>query len=209
MRKMSQTTVYILLACALLLPLLAALALRLLGERLSQQFGNLIAGLLVALAIGSVFLLAQANIGRLNIGNLTLVLPNQRSEAAPIIFEAVTPDTELPTVAVPPTLTPRPSATAVPTRTPTPEPTATATPESSPTLEPTATPEPTAIPEPTATPESPPAESSRQTYTVQPGDTLRSIAEDFGVSVADLLAANDLTPEEADTIRPGQELVIP
>ena len=90
--------------------------------------------------------------------------------------------------------------TSEPTPEPTPEPTATPTPE--PTLAPT--------PEPTATPEPPtPAPAGPRTYTVQPGDTLRSIAESFGVSVAALLDANDLSAEEADNLRIGQELVIP
>lgn len=200
---MSQTIAYILLACALLVPILGALGLRLLGERISEQLGNAIAGLLVLLAIASVFVLARADVSRLNIGNLTLVLPNQRPNSAPIIFEDVAPDPEVPTVAVPPTLTPRPSVTALPTRTATPLPTATDAPEAS------ATPELTATAEPTATAQPAPAEGGQQRYTVQPGDTLRSIAEQFNVSVADLLAANDLTAEEADTIRPGQELIIP
>jgi LysM repeat protein len=38
---------------------------------------------------------------------------------------------------------------------------------------------------------------------------LRSIAAQFDVSVEALLEANDLTPEEADALRVGQELVIP
>ena len=36
-----------------------------------------------------------------------------------------------------------------------------------------------------------------------------NMLERFGVSVADLLEANDLTPEEADSLRVGQELIIP
>jgi LysM repeat protein len=95
-----------------------------------------------------------------------------------------------------PTLTPRPSATATATSTPPPSATPTLTPEP-----PTATPEP-----PTATPE-PPAGGRR--YTVQSGDSLRSIAEQFGVSVEALLQANNLTAAEGDALRVGQELVIP
>ena len=44
-------------------------------------------------------------------------------------------------------------------------------------------------------------------YTVQPGDTLWSIATRHKISVEDLLRANGLTEE--DTIRPGQPLRIP
>ncbi|HEU5087482.1 MAG TPA: LysM peptidoglycan-binding domain-containing protein, partial [Roseiflexaceae bacterium] len=54
-----------------------------------------------------------------------------------------------------------------------------------------------------------PAPAAERRYTVQPGDTLRSIAEQFNVSVAALLEANDLTPAQADNLRPGQELIIP
>ena len=59
---------------------------------------------------------------------------------------------------------------------------------------------------PTAAP--PPAREP-QKYTVQAGDTLRSIAEKFNVSVTTLIDTNKLTPAEADSLRVGQELVIP
>lgn len=45
------------------------------------------------------------------------------------------------------------------------------------------------------------------TYTVQEGDTLGAIAERFGVTIADLVAANGLA--DPDLIYPGQELTIP
>jgi LysM repeat protein len=44
---------------------------------------------------------------------------------------------------------------------------------------------------------------------VQPGDTLRTIAERNGVTVEALLRANNLTPAAADNLRVGQELIIP
>ena len=44
-------------------------------------------------------------------------------------------------------------------------------------------------------------------YTVQPGDTLRTIAEQFGVSVGALLAANQLA--DPDALAVGQVLAIP
>jgi murein DD-endopeptidase MepM/ murein hydrolase activator NlpD len=44
------------------------------------------------------------------------------------------------------------------------------------------------------------------TYTVQTGDTLSSIAEEFGISLNTLLWANDLSVRS--TIRPGSELTI-
>ena len=46
-------------------------------------------------------------------------------------------------------------------------------------------------------------------YTVQPGDTLRSIAAQFNVSVTAIVEANKLTPQQADSLRVGQELIIP
>lgn len=93
------------------------------------------------------------------------------------------------------------TATAIPTDTP--APTSTATPEPTDTPEPSATLEPTDTPEPTPT-----ATPEPQTYTVQGGDTLLSIAQSFGVTVDAILQAN---PEISDPelIRPGQEIVIP
>jgi len=45
------------------------------------------------------------------------------------------------------------------------------------------------------------------TYTVQAGDFCGTIAEQFGITVEALIAANDL--DEACTIFPDQELIIP
>ena len=44
-------------------------------------------------------------------------------------------------------------------------------------------------------------------YTIQQGDTLSAIAKSFGVSVADIVAANGLP--NADAIQAGQKLAIP
>lgn len=44
-------------------------------------------------------------------------------------------------------------------------------------------------------------------YTVQQGDTLSAIATSFGVTVADIVAANGLA--NADAIQAGQKLAIP
>ncbi len=51
-----------------------------------------------------------------------------------------------------------------------------------------------------------PAPGNGQTYTVKSGDTLTSIAAQFGVSVRSLRTANNLT---TDRIRVGQQLKIP
>jgi LysM repeat protein len=46
-----------------------------------------------------------------------------------------------------------------------------------------------------------------QKYVVQPGDTLVTIAEEFGVTVQELIDANRL--DNPDVLRVGQELIIP
>ena len=61
--------------------------------------------------------------------------------------------------------------------------------------------------EPTATAQ--PAAPAQRKYTVEAGDTLRSIAAKFDVSVQAIIDANKLTPQEADSLRVGQELIIP
>lgn len=48
-----------------------------------------------------------------------------------------------------------------------------------------------------------------QTYTIRAGDTPIEIANNFDISVADLLAANNLSNEDARSLRVGQVLVIP
>jgi LysM repeat protein len=234
---MSQVLVYTLLVCALIVPVLGVLALRfLLGDRLSEVQLVRGAAAFFLLAIVSVLVLAFSNVEKLSVGNLELLLPftGPVSATQPEPAMPVTPP-ELPpvTVAPPPTLpavvtstpvtptvtasvdvtataTEAASATAISdgTATATATPSATATAASTATATaapPSATPEP-----PGATPEpEPPAEPEPRTYTVEPGDTLRSIAAQFDVSVEALLEVNDLTPEEADALRVGQELVIP
>ncbi len=80
-------------------------------------------------------------------------------------------------------------------------------------IEPTAAPaelDPTADSEPpTATPEPPPPPPEPRVYVVESGDTLKSISEQFNVSVEAILEANNLTPEDGDALRVGQELIIP
>lgn len=76
------------------------------------------------------------------------------------------------------------------------------------TARPTATTEatPTSTPRPTTTATQAAAEQQR--YTVEPGDTLRSIAAKFDVTVQAILDANNLTATQADNLRPGQVLII-
>lgn len=198
---MSALLASLLLVCALVLPFVAALALRTFRERLTSVQGYGIGVTVLLLAFASVLALARSEIDRLQIGNLTLLLP---------ISGAVD------TLPAPPEPTPRSPADLPPPAAATPPPaTATLSPTLEPTAPPTATPEPpTATPEPpTATPEPPTAtpepQAARRTYRVQSGDTLRSIAEQFNVSVQDLLRVNNLTPEQADALRVGAELIIP
>ena len=67
---------------------------------------------------------------------------------------------------------------------------------------PTVQPTPTPTPRPRATPTPTPV-----IYTVQSGDVLSAIADRFGVSVDEIVAANDIA--NPDVVAVGQELVIP
>jgi LysM repeat protein len=99
--------------------------------------------------------------------------------------------------------TPRPSDSP----TATPDPTA-PPPSATPATLPTATPAPTAppaTPAPTAAPT--PAPTPLRTHVVQAGDTLALIAQQFGVSVSALQAANGIA--DPDEIVIGDVLVIP
>jgi LysM repeat protein len=92
-------------------------------------------------------------------------------------------------------------AAATPTATPSHSPAPTATPVSS----------QAASPSPTATAVASSAPTSvvlaSQTYIVQPGDTLRAIADRYGTTVAALQEANGIVDQ--NLIEAGQELVIP
>jgi LysM repeat protein len=70
---------------------------------------------------------------------------------------------------------------------------------------PTPTPGPTPTPEPGRPTETP---SAFMLHTVRSGDTLSTIAEEYGVSVAVIRAANDIE-EGSETILPNQVLTIP
>lgn len=226
---MNPTLVLLLLILALMLPVVGAAMLRLLIPRLSawQFYGG--AALIFAVAVASVLLLSRSEISDVQVAGLTLVLPvtgldnseidmvansllpaEDAALAAPVNPDAVAP-AAMPTeasapvqttgVAVEPTAAPEP--TAVPTEIV--EPTA------EPTAELTAAPTDTPEPEPTAVPTEPPppAPAEQRTYIVAKGDTLRSIAAKFDVTVDDLLRVNDLTPKQGDSLRIDQELIIP
>ena len=93
------------------------------------------------------------------------------------------------------TASPSPARQLSPVASPSPRAAATAPPSVSPTVAPT--------PSPTRVTGTVPG----QKYVVQPGDTLVSIAEEFGVTVQELIDANALT--NPDVLRVGQELIIP
>ena len=230
---MSQPLIITLLLFAFVLPILGAVVLRLLMPRLTPaQLGGA-AGLLLGVVIASVLVLARSDIPSLQIGNLSILLPVTAPDdsllplvpttaaeqppapptvaaSAPVTATAALTATVLPPVTVPATATAALTATTTLTATvlpPTAASTQTATtePTAAPTATPTAPPEPTAAP-PTDTP-APPAVP--RTYTVQPGDTLLSIAKKFNTTVTAIVTANKLTPKQADSLRVGQELVIP
>jgi LysM repeat protein len=205
---MSQSLVFVLLALALVLPVLGAVVLRVLAQHLSPPQMAGAAALVFGVALASVLLLARANIASLQVGDLSLLLPAAPVAEEPAPAQAPTTSDRQPTAVPEPTAaTPTTAPTTAPTQAPTAAPTEapTALPTEAPTTAPTEVP-PTATPEPpTATPQP----AARRTYVVQRGDTLRGIAQEFNVSVQALLEANNLTPQQADALRVGQELVIP
>lgn len=145
------------------------------------------------------------------------VTPDVTASANVTTTATVTPTATLATTATV-TTTATVATTATVTTTATLETTATAATTATATQTTTATPTliaPTEPPSPTPEPPSPtpepptPEPAAPRTYTVQPGDTLRSIAAQFDVEVEALLAANDLTPAQGDALRVGQELIIP
>jgi LysM repeat protein len=120
------------------------------------------------------------------------------------VFDAVAPSAS-PSSGAPFAATPSaaPSTTASPSPVVSSNPTAAATPSPNPTAIPTAAP----TPPPTPSPPPPPTPAVAQTYVVQEGDTLALIAQQFGVSVAALQAANGI--DDPDEIIIGTTLVIP
>jgi LysM repeat protein len=214
-----------LLVLALLLPVVAAIGLRLLSSRLSPLQAYSIAAVFFVITAASTLTLANSNRTTVRIAGLTLLLSDSGAAELPAdLLPPVGPAVEVPIdtsatpeetdtsqlPVVPATADAIPTITAIPSTATSVQPSATA--RSTPTVLPSATPLPptetplppteTPIP-PTATPTGP------RRYTIQSGDTLRDIAERFGVTVQAILAANRLTPQQADALRPGQEIIIP
>lgn len=207
---MPQTIIYILLFLALALPVLGAATLRVLGARLAirQLYGGAL--LIFGIAVLSVFLLVRSAVPSLQVGGLSILLPVAAPEDAEPAAALPSPVADIPTAGTAAATAGSTAAAAAATAgtlasTPTPIP-ATATPTAAPTATALPTEAPTAAP--TEAPTAPPPPAPR-TYTVQAGDTLASIARQFNVTVPALIETNKLTPAQADSLRVGQELVIP
>jgi LysM repeat protein len=211
---MPQPLIITLLLFVFVLPVLGAVVLRILTPRLTpvQLYGAAV--LLLGIVIASVLVLARSDIPSLQVGNLSILLPVTAPDGSTPRRVPTTPADQSPapptlatSVPVTATVPPLDTATTVPPTAAATQ-TATAAPTVEPTTTPTATPEPTAI-LPTAIPPTAAPPAAQRTYTVQPGDTLLSIAEEFNTTVTAIVEANNLTPQQADALRVGQELVIP
>jgi murein DD-endopeptidase MepM/ murein hydrolase activator NlpD len=75
--------------------------------------------------------------------------------------------------------------------------------------EPPAAPEPSAAAPEEQDEDAPSAEEASVVHVVAEGQTLWDIAHSYGVTVADLMTANDLSPNDVRRLRPGNTLRIP
>lgn len=210
---MSGLTLWLLLG-VLLLPTCGALVARALAHRGGGRAVTLIGGLGFAGAVACLLALQWRPIDAATLGPLNIFLPSSDVIVAQDSFVEI--PTIAPTRIVAPTRTPTVARTSTPTVVIT---TPTATSEPSPTtppppteIPPTEAPAPTEAPPPPTEAPPPPTEApvaGPQRYVVESGDTLRSIAERFNVSVGAILRYNGLSEEDGDNLRPGQELLIP
>ena len=193
----------------LLLPTCGALIARALEGRSGGRAAQIIAALGFAGAVACLVALQWTPLDAATLGRLTIFLPSSDVLVAQESFVEI--PTAAPTTRI---VTPTAIPTRAPTITPTVAPTATLEPTATPPPPPTEVP-PTEVPPPppTAAPPAPPPPTSPPSrprrYVVESGDTLRGIAERFNVSVGALLRYNGLSEEDADNLRPGQEILIP
>jgi LysM repeat protein len=144
-----------------------------------------------ALAVGACVLLALS----LSLAGCTRPKPAESATPLPTATVALTPAATQALGTPAGTSAPQLAQVAVGTLAPTPTSQLPAPPE--------ATPVPTAVPqEPTATPE-----PGASTYTVQAGDTLYGLAEQFGTTAAELAALNGISVDALLAV--GQTLQVP
>ncbi len=194
----------------LLLPIVGAVTARLVGQHWGRAAMRLVAGAAFLGAIGCLLVLQRSPADSGGLGQLGIFLP---SRDVVVSRDALI---ELPTAALRTVSEPTVTATTIPSPTPAQTATPTVEPTLTPTATPTETPPPTPAPPPTEVP--PPTEAPPPTaapapaprrYVVESGDTLRTIAAQFDISVEALLRYNGFSPEEGDSLRVGQEIFIP
>lgn len=145
--------------------------------------------LLVALLVIAFVAIAIARFGSSGSAGIASSSPS----ASPVVSGLVLATDGKPTAS--PSAVPTPSSTPAATPRPSPSPSSVPTPSPSP--------KPTTVP---ATPRSTPSQGTR-TYTVKFGDTLSSIAQKFGVTVAAIQQLNGI--KDPRLIHPGEVLQIP
>ncbi len=138
------------------------------------------------------------------------IVTGMSAQTGPVISAGIAAPTSLQATPTNPTAAPAAEATSAPTAEATAE--ATSAPEATaaPPAEATSAPEATA--EPTAEATSAPEATAEATggfaeYTVQRGDILQAIAKQYGVTVKDIIANNQIA--NPDSLRVGQVLRIP
>ena len=171
------------------------------GASLTPATIGALAVLAASFVLSVSFMLARGGLSLPQVAAIPSVGP---SGSAVAIASATPPSTQVPSAASP-TATPPPSPTPAPT------PTAIASPT------PTPAPTPTASPTPAATPQSSsdryelldpcPDRPDCWMYTIRSGDNLVSIANYFGVPLAEVRSLNPWTRTEG--LRAGQELILP
>lgn len=220
---MSQDYVNLLLIVALILPFVGAIGIRVLSKMLAPRITIIVAAVTAVVIVSAVLSLASVTINSIRFANLTLLLPvapsiDRSSDYADAIMdeellvENTTPTVVLDVTETPiPTLEPTIVISDTATLTDTLVLTDTTILTDTTTLTDTATLTDTTVletptPEPTVAPTA--AAASGRTYVVQSGDSLLSIANQFNVSLKQILNAN---PEmtNPDNLAIGQELKIP
>ena len=220
---MSQDYVNVLLIVALILPFVGAMGIRVLSKMLAPRITIIVAAVTAVVIVSAVLSLASVTVNSIRFANLTLLLPVAPSIDRSSDYADAVMDEELLVENTTPTIVPAVTDTPIPTLEPTIVISDTATltdtlvltdttiltdttvlTDSTTITDTTVIDTPT--PEPTAAPTA--AAASGQTYVVQSGDSLLSIATQFNVSVKQILNANPQMTNP-DNLAIGQELKIP